>query len=128
MHRNIIYAAVTGVVTMLVGINSLQRVHWCCRALAAAAHAVAEAAGRGRQPRLSELLIEETWQEQLAGELDKQYFHKLDKFVRQEWVKEKVFPPKPLVFRSVQPAPDKLTSLLVCNGGLRGGAACRPKP
>ena len=71
-----------------------------CRAIALAAKVVAQAAGAGQLPRLGDLLVEGTWRQQLETELsDKIYFRHLQKYLHAEWVKQKIFPPKPLIFR-----------------------------
>lgn len=61
---------------------------------------VAQAAGAGQLPRLGDLLVEGTWRQQLETELsDKIYFRHLQKYLHAEWAKQKIFPPKPLIFR-----------------------------
>ncbi len=44
--------------------------------------------------------MEGTWRQQLETELsDKIYFRHLQKYLHGEWAKQKIFPPKPLIFR-----------------------------
>lgn len=59
-----------------------------------------EAAGKeGRPLALSELLVEPSWQEVLGGEFSKPYMTTLQTFLNSEWSKNKVYPPKELIFR-----------------------------
>ena len=67
--------------------------------MALARRAAAAAAERGEPPALADLLTEETWRRELAGELQKPHAQRLAAFLAGEWRTQSVFPPQPLIFR-----------------------------
>lgn len=71
-----------------------------CRNLEKAEAAEAAAKAAGRPPRLSELLVEPSWQGRLGGEFQKQYFRQLQAFLQGEWASQAVYPPPAMIFRS----------------------------
>ena len=78
--------------------------------MALARRAAAAAAERGEPPALADLLTEETWRRELAGELQKPHAVRLAAFLAGEWRTQSVFPPQPLIFRRA--APTKLSTRL----------------
>ncbi len=66
----------------------------------AARQVVLRAEAAGGLPRLSELLVEGSWQRLLGREFDQPYWAELEAFVRAEWGgSQMVFPPKDCIFR-----------------------------
>jgi uracil DNA glycosylase len=62
--------------------------------------AAAKAEAAGVPPRLTDLLVEDSWRSLLHAELDKPFFTQLEAFVRSEWAGgQQVFPPKDAIFR-----------------------------
>ena len=67
--------------------------------MALAKRAAAAASERGEPPRLADLLTEESWRRELAGELERPHAVRLAAFLATEWRTQSVFPPQPLIFR-----------------------------
>lgn len=55
--------------------------------------------GASSGPHLSDLLADNSWRPHLADEFQKPYFHKLEKFIKQEWNTQQVFPTPSHIFR-----------------------------
>lgn len=72
---------------------------------ALAKQAVIKSEQAGDLPRISDLLIEESWKIILKDEFSKSYFEKLEKYVRSEWNSHMVFPPKDAIFRAFNSCP-----------------------
>lgn len=70
------------------------------RNLETAREAVAAAQADGTRPKLSSLLVEQSWLPHMRPEFDKQYFRQLQRFLETEWQAQKVFPPPEMIFRS----------------------------
>lgn len=67
---------------------------------------VLRAEATGGLPRLSELLVENSWRRLLGREFDKPYWTELEAFVRAEWGgSQMVFPPKDCIFRAMNSCP-----------------------
>lgn len=49
--------------------------------------------------------MEQSWKEQLHEEFDKEYFHNLTDFVRQEYKTKQIFPPAKLIFNAFDHTP-----------------------
>ena len=47
-----------------------------------------------------EVKISESWRKVLSDEFDKDYFHQLIEFVKEEYKTQKIFPPGPQIFRA----------------------------
>ena len=88
------------------------------RNMATAAGVVAAASARGALPELQALLVEPTWVEVLAAELDKPGAKQLQRFLHQEWAEHKVFPPQAEIFRWFRIC----SSLIAARVWLIGGA------
>lgn len=54
---------------------------------------------------LSKLLTETSWQKILDSEFSKQYFHKLDEFVKAEYSKSEIYPPQDQIFSALNMLP-----------------------
>lgn len=52
-----------------------------------------------------DIKIEQSWKEQLSGEFEKEYFQKLTVFVRDEYQKQRIFPPGKLIFNAFDQCP-----------------------
>lgn len=90
------------------------------------AAAVVAAAG-GAKPRLSSLLVEESWKLTLEKELAKPSFSKgLQGFLEGEWSRgAKVFPPKDSIFRAMNSCPmDQVSGRERPAGWLRHASCC----
>lgn len=48
---------------------------------------------------LVDLLLGEGWRDALSNEFNKEYFKKLELFLRKEWRQHVVYPPLPQIFR-----------------------------
>ncbi len=77
-----------------------------CRATEVAKVRVSQAAAQGIPPRLEDLLVDESWRAALAAEFKKSYMTQLATFLSAEWKAQTIYPPQPLVFRSVSQAAD----------------------
>jgi len=69
----------------------------------------------GTLPALGDLIIEESWRMLLEGQLQKDYFKDLERFVQAEWSSGKlVFPPKDSIFRAFNSCPvDKVRVVIL---------------
>lgn len=96
---------------------------------------VLRAEAAGGLPRLSELLVEDSWRRLLGAEFGKPYWAELEAFVRAEWGgSQMVFPPKDCIFRWVgRPVRGHPADCWRCLGflgprpsciGVPGGSAC----
>lgn len=61
--------------------------------------AAVTASAAGKSPNLSGLLDDNSWKPHLADEFNKPYLHKLDKFIKNEWATQQVFPAPSMIFR-----------------------------
>ncbi|KAL3157098.1 hypothetical protein ABBQ38_001344 [Trebouxia sp. C0009 RCD-2024] len=61
--------------------------------------------GASSGPHLSDLLADNSWKPHLADEFQKPYFHKLEKFIKQEWNTQQVFPTSSHIFRAFNTCP-----------------------
>ncbi|KAK9822170.1 hypothetical protein WJX81_004439 [Elliptochloris bilobata] len=75
------------------------------RAMALARRAASAAAKAGTPPALTDLLTEETWRRELAGELERPHAVRLTAFLATEWRTQSVFPSQPLIFRAFNSCP-----------------------
>jgi hypothetical protein len=98
------------------------------KAVAVAELRVKQAAAQGVPVTLADLLVDDSWRAALSPEFSKPHMSQLQAFLAAEWGKEQIYPPQPLIFRSVpafwqfyMPAAlkDMLSALPGCRQGVQ---------
>ena len=69
------------------------------KALAVAELRVQQATAQGGPVRLADLLVDDSWRAALGPECAKPYMAQLQAFLAEEWAKQQIYPPQPLIFR-----------------------------
>ncbi len=65
-------------------------------------------------PDIMDVRIEEKWKRKLSGEFEKDYFKQLAGFVREEYSKNTVYPPAPLIFNAFDNCPfDRVKAVII---------------